>query len=332
MEELSRFLSCDWGTSSFRLRIVDSKSYEIIAERVSKEGNAEIFKKWRKTQQPEGARLSFYLDVIRRHISDLEREQGSLIELPVLVSGMASSTIGMMDLPYKELPFNIDGSDLNTHKLEKSSHLRKELFLISGARTETDVMRGEETQLVGCMLQNESQDQLFVHPGTHSKHVMIRNGKAVSLKTFMTGELFSILSSESILASSVKQGGDLKDPFNMKSFEKGVKDAVNGSLLNLLFMVRTNELFRKFTAGQNYFYLSGLLIASELTTLQADFKGRIILAGEDILTSSYLKAFEIMQIDRHVSGVQTIGGDLITARGQLEIFKKFSAQSKAKTN
>jgi len=323
MKGSTMFLSCDWGTSSFRLRLVDSENYQVIAERVSDEGNAKIFENWQKEGMPEHDRVSFYLNIVRQHISALEQEQGGpFTELPLIVSGMASSTIGMTELPYKELPFKVDGSDLIMKSLHGIPDVKNPIFLISGAKTDDDVMRGEETQLVGCMLKDQAGEQLFIHPGTHSKHIVVKNGKAVSFNTYMTGELFSLLSRESILASSVKQGGDLQDPENLASFKMGVRHAAAGNLLHLLFMVRTNGLFRKFTPEQNSFYLSGVLIAAELASFPADFKGRVILAGEDVLVTAYQKAIEVMEIKKRILGLTIMNAEEITVRGQYQVFGK----------
>jgi 2-dehydro-3-deoxygalactonokinase len=329
MKGTSLFLSCDWGTSSFRLRLVNAENYQIIAERVSKDGNAKVFEKWLEEGKPEKDRVTFYLAIVREQVRDLEKEQGgSLTGLPLVISGMASSTIGMTELPYKKLPFKIDGSDLKMLELNGGPDLKNSVFLISGAKTDDDVMRGEETQLVGCMLKNTDQEQLFIHPGTHSKHIFVKSGTAVSFNTYMTGELFSVLSRESILASSVKQGKDFQDVGNWKSFEKGVVDALNGNLLHKLFMVRTNDLFRKITPVQNSFYLSGLLIATELTAFPKDFRGRVILAGEELLVNHYRRAIEIMRIDRSVSELIVMNADLITVRGQFAIFNKHRSASR----
>ena len=41
-------------------------------------------------------------------------------------------------------------------------------------------------------------------PGTHSKWVEIRNNNIIKFKTFMTGELFEIISKNSVLIHSVE--------------------------------------------------------------------------------------------------------------------------------
>jgi 2-dehydro-3-deoxygalactonokinase len=77
----------------------------------------------------------------------------------------------MIELPYAMLPFSMDGSGLVVHTLSAVTDFEHPVFIISGARDENDVMRGEETQLIGASQAVSQQEQLFIFPGTHSKHV-----------------------------------------------------------------------------------------------------------------------------------------------------------------
>jgi 2-dehydro-3-deoxygalactonokinase len=323
MNQTSLFLSCDWGTSSFRLRLVDSENFLILAQRLSDEGNAITFQNWKSENRPEGERLAFYQKILHKHLNELEKETGnSLTGLPIIISGMASSTIGMMELPYKELPFKIDGSDMSMERLYHTPELKNPVFLISGAKTQDDVMRGEETQLIGCILEDKDHEQLFIHPGTHSKHIVVKNGKAIMFKTYMTGELYSVLSEHSILASSVAKADDISDPGNLKEFLKGVKDASSGNLMHLLFMVRTNDLFEKIASIPNSFYLSGLLIGTELSSFPEEFTGRAYVAGEEKLVDLYCNAIKALGIERNLKSLTVMNAEEITVRGQFEIFSK----------
>ena len=325
MEKLEQFLSCDWGTTSFRLRLVSTSDFKILAERDSKEGNARIFEDWSKTEKAVEDRFGFYLQVISKHIKALENQSlNSLVGIPLIISGMASSTIGMIELPYRHLPFSVDGSDLNIRTFRANPNFPHQILLISGVKTDNDVMRGEETQLVGCMIEEGEQEHLFLHPGTHSKHVRIKDGKAVAFKSYMTGELFSLLSNKSILTASVKQEGNINQPDHLNSFNKGVKQGANGNILHELFMVRTNHLFDKFSQVQNSYYLSGLLIGTELKDLQKTFTGNIILAGEPTLTAHYTEALKFLNIDQQCSGVIVKNPTEVTVRGQFQILSKLN--------
>ncbi len=319
MDPKTTFLSCDWGTSSFRLRLVERAGLKILAEESSKEGNAATAELWQQAKQPPGQRVGFYLAIVQSHLQKLEAAvKTSLDDVPVVISGMASSTVGMAELPYKSLPFAADGSDLRTKTIAPTADFKHPTLLISGVKSADDVMRGEETQLVGCLFENTPDEQLFLHPGTHAKHVLVQNGQAVALKTYMTGEFFSLLSTKGILAASVKEGGQLEEGNNLRWFEKGVRASPKVNLLHNAFLVRTNDLFKKASKQENYFYLSGLLIGSECNDLLASLPASITLAGEPDLVAHYGAALHVLGISSKCP-VRTKTAEEVTLNGQLAV-------------
>ncbi len=181
-------------------------------------------------------------------------------------------------------------------------------------------MRGEETQLVGCLFPNTAEEQLFLHPGTHAKHVLVKNGQAISLKTYMTGELFSLLSTKGILAASVEAGGKLEEGSNQQWFARGVRDSRKASLLHNAFRVRTNDLFKKASKQENYFYLSGLLIGSECSDLVDSSPASIMLAGEPVLVDYYSTALRVLEVTDNCP-VQTKTAEEVTLNGQMAVLQ-----------
>ncbi|MDO7846585.1 2-dehydro-3-deoxygalactonokinase [Hymenobacter sp. M29] len=321
MDLNTTFLSCDWGTSSFRLRLVERETLKILAEESSKEGNAATAELWKQAGQPPEQRVVFYRAIIQKHLKKLEEAvKTTLDEVPVVISGMASSTIGMLEVPYKPLPFSTDGSDLAVKILAPTLDFKHAVLLISGVKSDDDVMRGEEVQLVGCRFEKVPEKQLFLHPGTHAKHVLVQNGQAISLKTHMTGEFFSLLSTKSILAASVEEGGKLEEGSNLTWFEKGVHDSQQANLLHNAFLVRTNDLFKKASKPENYFYLSGLLIGSECHDLLAHTPARITLAGESVLVALYGAALHALGVDKQCP-VQTKTAEGVTLTGQAAVLQ-----------
>lgn len=322
MQELTHFLSCDWGTSSFRLKLVELPGLRVVATEQSDEGNAATFEKWQQTGRPENERLAFYLNILQEHTRQLASQCGqTLAGLPVVISGMASSTVGMLELPYKELPFAVDGSDLATKILPATPDFDHPVLLISGVKTPDDVMRGEEVQLVGCGFAPTETEQLFLHPGTHAKHVTVRRGQATELETYMTGEFFALLTKESILASAVAKDDDFANPAHRQAFEQGVEQSQHGNLLHNAFLVRTNRLFDKRTPSENFYYLSGLLIGAELRDFPADFTGLVVLAGEKALVSHYEAALRLLGIADRVT-LTIKSAEEVTLRGQRTVLER----------
>lgn len=269
---MDSFLSCDWGTSSFRLRLVRTQDLLVLGEIRSASGISDTFRQWKERRAEADSRQQFYAAVLRGQLTLLsEQLDRSLEGIPVILSGMASSTVGIQELPYKKLPFRLDGSDLLTETLHPPG-LDNGLILVSGARTDGDVMRGEETKIVGCLpaLKSAGGRQLLILPGTHPKHVRLDAGYVTGFRTYMTGEFFDLLSRHSILAVSVAEGGAFHDAESERWFAEGVIAGRTSGLLYAAFGVRINELLRGVPKTANYYYLSGLLIGTELAQVGKD--------------------------------------------------------------
>lgn len=287
---MKKFISCDWGTSNLRLRLVDRDSRSVLKEIETNEGIASLHQLWKN--EPAGTdRYFFYLAVLKKYIDQWKDKDGDYLEnMPLLISGMASSSIGIVELPYAPLPMKANGSGLLVKKIDPLTGFPLPVFIISGACTSLDVMRGEETLLAGCDTV-PGKEELFLFPGTHSKHVTVNDEIADNLDTFMTGEFFSLLSRQSILSVSVQEPErDIDTGF----FAKGIIEGSEMNLLNSVFRVRTNHLFKKVTAAENFHYLSGLLIGAELHAVKEKDINLITVVAGDTLLNKYMAGLQLL--------------------------------------
>lgn len=313
---MSMFISCDWGTSSFRLRLVDQESHSVMAEVKSNLGIAPVNQQWKQQGRDEKERSLFYQSIIAGQLRKLkEQVTYSLQDLPIVISGMASSNIGMVELPYKVLPFAVDGSDLVYKKIGATESFPHETMIISGARTANDVMRGEEIQLIGCDIRS-AENQVYILPGTHSKHITVRDKQVIDFKTYMTGEFFQLLSHQSILSNSLQEDSQTWSNESIKGFEEGVMQSTHGNLLHSAFMVRTNHLFGHYTKEVNYHYLSGLLIGAELKEL-AQRKTSLTIVGNKLMRTYYTTALQ--RLDHH--NFETVDADVALVKGHCKMVK-----------
>jgi 2-dehydro-3-deoxygalactonokinase len=319
---MKHFLSCDWGTSSLRLRLADTGDGKIIAEARSADGIARTFELWRQTGLSEDKKTSFYLEVIDRQVKKLENDTGRPLKgLKLVLSGMASSTVGFIDLPYTSIPFNINGKDMVTAFVAAGRGFDHDIMVISGARSAGDVMRGEETQLIGCIQPGRPvNNALFIFPGTHSKHILVSGDQAIGLKTYMTGEVFGLLAGQSMLKNTVQPGC-----FDADAFKKGLIDAASGNLLHLIFKVRTNGLFNAYTKNENYHYLSGLLIGTELKDLASANAEAINLVCGNKLAMPYHIALSHFSAGIPLKIYPLEQAEEATVKGQLIIAKHLNA-------
>ena len=307
----SSFLSVDWGTTNLRIRWVQLPDFTVLTSRFSDLGVKNVFERFQNSGLDD--RVSFFLQCLLSEIQAME------VTLPdacqVIISGMASSSIGMRELPYASLPFFTNGHALSVEKWQPKG-FPYEISLISGVKSQEDVMRGEETQLVGLYhLLHPVGNSLFILPGTHSKHIFLENDKVVSFNTYMTGEIFDILSAHSILNSSIEKGDF--DALALAAFQKGVLTSVEkSSVLNALFMVRTNALFEKFSKNENYYFLSGLLIGAECNYLTDKKLDQIYICSSGMLFSLYIEAAKTLGISINSELLTDEMVDLALLKGQ----------------
>lgn len=326
-------LCCDWGTTSFRLRLVESRDYKVLTEFFSADGVAGTFRAWK--EQNELSRFDFYAAILKDSIRELAKKSSlPLDNIPVILSGMASSSIGMDETPYAELPFESNGSQASVRVFKDFNGAKSPLVLVSGVKSHEDVMRGEEAQLIGLLKLNEvsiqdSEEIIFVFPGTHSKHIVVKDGFVTDFQTFMTGEVYNILTEHSILKDSVlsSSGAGLTVPEEINAFLKGVEVSGTSSFLHSLFTVRTGQLFGQFSKKQNSFYLSGLLIGSELRQLKDGNYDRLVICSGKHLYDHYKLAAENISLKDNTTFIQPELIDKATIAGQIQIFNALHTSS-----
>jgi 2-dehydro-3-deoxygalactonokinase len=246
MGENAALIGIDWGTTSFRAYRLDGAG-NVLEARSSPAGILKI--------QGGGFEVVF------------EREIGPWLraarDLPVIASGMITSRQGWVEVPYCPCPAG--SVEIAGALLRHVTGAGRAIYFVPGlsmvgADGVPDVIRGEETEIIGEVGEAPGR-RLLVLPGTHSKWALVENGRIVWFATFMTGEAFAVLKEHSILGRLM--AGDAHDE---DAFRRGLAYARSsgGGLLKRLFSARTLGLFGQLPASGIASYLSGLLIGSEL--------------------------------------------------------------------
>jgi 2-dehydro-3-deoxygalactonokinase len=195
-------------------------------------------------------------------------------KMPVIACGMVGSRQGWIEAPYDTVP-----AEPATRSVKiTTSDPRLDVRVISGIQQHDpcDVMRGEETQIAGYLADKPNHTGLICLPGTHSKWVTISDGNIINFQTVLTGEIFNLLATKSVLRHSMASWNDA-------GFIKEVAQIVDApeTLTTRLFGVRANHLLNGDTSGQSR--LSGMVIGAELAALQDLWKQQktvVIGAGE----------------------------------------------------
>jgi 2-dehydro-3-deoxygalactonokinase len=319
------FINCDWGTSHFRLRAIRIRDTGILAEFRSDDGVALL-----AASHDDPARSAIFQRVLSEGLGRLGAAVGqSLAAATVVISGMASSSIGWHELPYAPVPFCLDGANLIWRELGTGEGLDGfPVVLVSGARTDSDVMRGEETQALGVfrlpVAMPLADRSILVLPGTHSKHLQVAAGQIVGFQTTMTGELFDVLSKQSVLKHSVdadeSSSAGLEGDF-ATAFQAGIAQSRELGLSAALFRVRTRQVLQGHPSATNRAFLSGVLIGAELAYLsKTPWRDQpILLAAGSALEPAYWLAFEAMGLGQRLTSIAAPDVERLSALGQLAL-------------
>jgi 2-dehydro-3-deoxygalactonokinase len=237
-------IAIDWGTTSVRAYRLDAAG-GIVDARSAPAGILAV----------ENGKFA---EVLQQHTG----EWLAAGEMPVVMSGMIGSRQGWIEVPYVACPA---GPDEIAAGMRKVSWERGEVWIAPGVtcRDEAgvpDVIRGEETQILGSLDRLGAGLHTICLPGTHSKWVEVENGRITHFSTHMTGEAFAVFKGHSILGRMMKDGVADRD-----AFADGVRRSADaGGLLHHLFGVRSRGLFGELPDTASASYLSGLLIGHEI--------------------------------------------------------------------
>ncbi len=264
------WIAVDWGTTN--LRAFAMCRGEMLAEAVSDDGMGKL------------ARDAFEAALIKLIAPWLSAQK----QTPVIACGMVGSRQGWHEAPYRTVPcLPLDPSAL---VLAPTTDPRITMRIVPGLRQNkpADVMRGEETQIAGALALSPGFDGVFCLPGTHSKWVHVSAGEIVSFQTFMTGELFALLSDHSVLRHGMVGGG-----WDDAAFDIGLADALSRpeKIAANLFSLRAEGLLANLAAPQARARLSGLLIGVELAAAKPYWLGQqVAVIGADAISATYARA------------------------------------------
>ena len=245
----------DWGTSHLRIWLLDRDGM-VLDERRSGEGLLKT-----------GA--DGFAGVLARHLADMGTDDA----LPAIICGMAGSRQGWLEVPYVDVPAALDAV---LGRAERVPGLAREVAIIPGLAQRDaaapDVLRGEETQLAGVPGLRGAREALVAMPGTHSKWVVVRDGSVSGFGTWLTGELFSLLASQSILRHALA-GADFAVAADDPTFAAWLGPAVAepSTLSAALFRIRAATLLQGMQPAKAAAALSGLLIGSEIGAARQRF-------------------------------------------------------------
>jgi len=292
-------IAIDWGTTSARAYRLDAQG-DVRDERTAALGISQIV----------GGR---YDEALATLLGEWRFDPA-----PRLACGMIGSRQGWVEAPYVACPASLDTLVAGLAPVREAT-LSIVPGLITRDRSGTpDVMRGEETQLVGAVAANE-RSVLAVLPGTHSKWAHVERGRVIDFTTYMTGELYGVLLAHSILGRmGARVDASIIGPAFIQGVERGLR---TDGVTHAIFGARTLVLTGALAPSDVDDWLSGALIGDEIRAALAWSTGRgvdtsrVRIIGDDRLSARYETALEkagvaTEQADRHAAarGLWRIAG------------------------
>ncbi len=293
----SSLIAIDWGTSNLRASLLDADG-RILETRAAAGGVMAV-----KDRLFAESLLTLCGDWI-------DQRRGALI-----ASGMIGSRQGWKEAAYLDCPAGLDEAATQLTRVEVRPGVQLHIvpgLTCVGADGEHDVMRGEETQLWGADL---APGSCCVLPGTHAKWAWIGSGGRVDrFATYMTGELYGLLTQHGILGRLMTFGHSAPD-----AFEAGVRLGLAhaGNATHAIFAARTAGLMGRIAAEGLPDYLSGILMGVEIAGASlGGAPSSVVLLGDDALCARYATALALAGI------ASTRADDGATTRGQWRVAQR----------
>jgi 2-dehydro-3-deoxygalactonokinase len=263
-------IAVDWGTTHVRAWRLSSDG-SVLERRARAEGVMAV---------PAGAFQAILEELVGSWISDGAG--------PILMCGMVGSRQGWIEVPYVSCPASLADIAAGVREVRwsasRSAIICPGLSCVDGDGV-ADVLRGEESQALGAMRDLPAGVAQLCLPGTHSKHLRLRDGVIEGFTTHMTGEVFAVLGRHSILGR-LMDGGHI----DARAFEEGLERARDpGGLLHHLFGARTRVLLDGMPPTSIAGYLSGMLIGHEVHSARPPRRTYVVAAPE--LGQLYARAF-----------------------------------------
>lgn len=262
------FIAADWGTTNRR------------AYRIGPDGRC------LDEMEDDKGILSVPAGGFAAAVAEIRERLG---DRPLLLAGMVGSNRGWKEAPYVPCPAGMDDIAAALVWPEDRTAIVPGVSFVDGK--DADVMRGEEVQVLGALVDGEVAPEATVcHPGTHNKWVRLEQGRITRFTTVMTGEIFSLLKEASILSDLFSGPVETGD-----AFREGVERGLQGDgLAAELFTIRARVLLGRAAASDAPSYASGLLIGADVRTGLAGTSGEeVVVMGRPELTRLYAQAIRI---------------------------------------
>lgn len=308
---MKKYITIDGGTTNTRVSVVEGNSVR---------GTVKIPLGARKSIDGNGALKSAVSEAINKLLSEAGISSDDIEA--ALASGMITSEFGLVNLPHLTAPVGIKELCEGLCSVSFPEIFEKPITFVRGVKTVgtlecTDMMRGEETELMG-ILDESFGECVFVLPGSHSKLIYTDGeGRITKFSTTLSGEMLAALSEGTILKDAVSLSCDSID-FEM--LETGFLYAKEHGINEALF--KTRILKNLFGKGESecYSFFLGVVLSSEICSIIRSEAKTVVIGGKHQLKHATAHLTEKFSDKRTV----VLSDELVdcsTSLGMIKIFE-----------
>lgn len=218
---------------------------------------------------------------IEKILKDNNLKEDNVIR--ILASGMITSEFGLCHLEHIKTPAGID----ELHNSMYETHLKEisdiPFVFIRGVKNDaityenTDIMRGEETELMG-IIKPEYGQCIYILPGSHSKIIKVDDsGRITDFSTMLTGEMIFSLSQQTILKDAVDLSvSELDNEFLLKGYDYCKDNGINKALFKIRIL---KNIFRA-PKKEIYSFFIGTVLCGEIENIIKTEAKTVVIGGK----------------------------------------------------
>jgi 2-dehydro-3-deoxygalactonokinase len=295
-------VALDWGTTSQRAWLLDAGGRVLDARSV----DGGLLRVTRGLDPADAAGRA------RAYAAAYDALCGSWLALhpglPAIACGMVGSAQGWADAGYRTVPAADPGALVPVDHPAGPVHLVPGLRVPSADGLPGDVLRGEETQVLGVLAEVPGPVRTVVLPGTHTKWVRVEDGLVSTFTTTVSGELYALEMEHGIIGRTAGTG----EP-DAAAFARGLATGRSARGLQVeLFGTRALVLDGVLAPAAAPDYLSGVLLGDELRHVLPRYAvagDEVVVCGGDELAQRYRTALAAHGVrSRLVSGDVVVRG------------------------
>ena len=306
---MNTYITIDGGTTSTRIRLLkDKKIIETIKLDIGVRNAID--------------NRNGYIMAIKDAIDEIISRSNETV-VRILASGMITSEFGLCNLTHINIPAGV--SELHNAMyetvIEEISNIP--FVFIKGVKNDSeevadfDMMRGEETELIG-IIEKEYGECIYILPGSHSKVIKVdEQGRITSFSSMLTGEMIASLSQETILKDAVDLSTtEIDKDYLLKGYNLTEKEGVNKALFKVRIL---NNIFGC-SKEEVYSFFLGVILHNEIMSIVKDETRTIVIGGRKQIKN----AMAIILKDKTGKEVITLSDidvDYSTSLGMIKIYE-----------